>query len=236
MDNFKNTKVRKLESELKIYKKFTFLGFLLIIVAFITLGFTISDTSHKGEIIKAKGIALLDDNGNERILIGAPIPESEDRLRSDSAVGMIILNKKGIDRLVVGAPTANPQVKGEVKKRIAESTGIAINSKEGNERGGFGILEYKGSERVVLGLDHKNNEGLSLMLSDRYNGLILRDTNRTQRAFLGYDAKQSETVFNIDDQNGYRRLILKAVTDSTASIEVRDEQANSILTLPRKRN
>jgi hypothetical protein len=37
------------------------------------------------EIIKTKGIVIVDENGKYRILIGVPIPPSKDRVRTDTA-------------------------------------------------------------------------------------------------------------------------------------------------------
>ena len=141
-------------------------------------------------VIRAWGLIIEDEVGRERILIGAPVPEAADRVRTDEARvrevwapgfpdpdaymdyyqdyshdtnGMLILSEDGFDRLVVGDPTPDPNI----GRRIAPATGMMINDDRGFERTGYGVLAVNRGYNVGLGLDtDRIAEGLSLVLQD----------------------------------------------------------------------
>ncbi|WP_419861006.1 hypothetical protein [Candidatus Palauibacter sp.] len=140
------------------------------------------------DVLRARGLIIEDEVGRERILIGAPVPEAANRVRTDDARvrevwaprfpeaymdyyqdyshdtnGMLILSEDGFDRLVVGDPTPDPNI----GRRIAPATGMVINDTEGFERSGYGVLAVNGGYNVALGLDtDRIVEGLSLVLHD----------------------------------------------------------------------
>ncbi|MGD2216701.1 MAG: hypothetical protein PVJ64_08090 [Gemmatimonadales bacterium] len=144
-------------------------------------------TSEDG-VIRARGLIIEDAEGRERILLGAPIPEAGNRVRTDlervreiwgSRFGerymeyyvsyrndmnrLLILDANGFDRVAVGDPTPDPNI----GRRIAPATGIEINDEQGFERTGYGLLKVDGRYRVVLGLDSdRGTEGLTLSLFD----------------------------------------------------------------------
>ena len=151
-------------------------------------------TTDGDGVLRARGLIIEDDAGRERVLIGAPIPEAANRVRTDDARireawatrypdpdaymgyyqdysheanGMLILSEDGFDRLVVGDPVPDPVV----GKRIAPSTGMVINDAEGLERTGYSVKVVNGYYRVGLGLDtDRVQEGLILTLDD--DGLL----------------------------------------------------------------
>lgn len=141
-------------------------------------------------MLRAKGLVIVDENGKERILIGAPIPPARNRVRTDtarvrklwaqawgkpeeymnwyknyrhSANGIVILDENGYDRLALGQDVPDPNI----GRRIGLHTGMVFNDESGYERGGLGILKLKnGKKRVVLGLDGENGNdatGISIM-------------------------------------------------------------------------
>jgi hypothetical protein len=141
------------------------------------------------QIIRARGIVIVDSAGRERILIGAPIPEAKNRLRTnltrvDSAwagrfpkgvymgyyvtyrnavSGMVVLDEHGVDRVVVGDSLPDPNI----GRRIGSDVGVLINDAHGFERSGYGLLTVKGHDRVVLGLDtDRGEEGVVLAVID----------------------------------------------------------------------
>jgi hypothetical protein len=143
-----------------------------------------------------KGIIVEDENGKERILIGAPIPYAKNRARTDTtkvnqkwAVGMgpgymkyykdynhscngiVFLDENGWDKIAIGDPVPDPII----GKRIGPETGMLFNDDKGLERSGYGLLSVDGQLRVVLGLDHGNGtEGAALsVLPDGSVGLSL---------------------------------------------------------------
>ena len=158
----------------------------LMTVALVVL-FVRSGTATDG-VIRTRGLIIEDEAGRERILIGAPVPEAANRVRTDEARvrevwaprfpdaymgyyqdyihetnGMLILSDDGFDRLVVGDPVPDPNI----GRRIAPSTGMVINDGQGFERTGYGVLAVNGRYNVGLGLDtDRIEEGLSLVLHD----------------------------------------------------------------------
>ena len=159
-------------------------------IAIALLGLAVAAfTQGQSDIVRARGIIIEDAAGRERILIGAPIPAAENRVRTDSARareawagrfpdpdqymgyyanyrhsmhGMLILDENGFDRVAVGDSTPDPNI----GQRIAASTGIQINDDRGFERSGYSVLKVNGSDRVVLGLDGPRGEGVVLSLVD----------------------------------------------------------------------
>nr|WP_315176801.1 hypothetical protein [uncultured Flavobacterium sp.] len=185
------------------YKKMKqlFIGCIGIgIISIVCLGF---GESSKFDIIRAKGIIIEDEKGKDRILIGAPIPQSKDRVRTDttlvrkyfasdvaknsnqymewykkyrhSAFGMVVMNEKGIDVMQVGDQLSDPNV----GRRIFLPTGILLNNQKGMEVGGFGTHTFDdGRSGVALGLDDPGNgrEAFhAIVLSDGTRALILQD-------------------------------------------------------------
>ena len=166
-----------------------------------------SGTATDG-VLRARGLIIEDEVGRERILIGAPVPEAANRVRTDEARvrdvwaprfpdpdaymgyyqdyshdtnGMLILSEDGFDRLAVGDPTPDPNI----GRRIAPSTGMVINDTEGFERMGYGVKPMDGRYRVSLGLDtDRIEEGLILMLDDGGPRGVLVGT-AGDRIFLG---------------------------------------------------
>ncbi len=141
-------------------------------------------------VLRARGLIIEDEAGRERILIGAPVPEAANRVRTDearvreiwapryedgeaymgyyqdydhAANGIVILSEDGFDRIVLGDPVPDPNI----GRRIAPSTGLVVNDAEGFERTGYGVKVVDGTYRVGLGLDsNRGGEGLILTLDD----------------------------------------------------------------------
>lgn len=160
---------------------------VLVTIALVVL-FVRGGTASEG-VLRARGLIIEDEAGRERILLGAPIPEAANRVRTDTArlretwgplhpdideymdsygtlnhgtSGLVILNEDGFDRLVLGEETPDPHV----GRRIAPSTGLVVHDRTGFERGGFGVLSREDSDYVVLGLDSSRGEAVSLIAYD----------------------------------------------------------------------
>ena len=198
---------------------------VLFIIAIIILAVLISNirTSKMDKVIRVQGIIVEDENGKERILIGAPIPYAKNRIRNDTARiketwgkrmggnymnwyqdyahhanGIIILDEEGWDKIIVGDPAPDPIF----GKRIGPSTGIIINDNKGLERTGYGILNVNGEDRVVLGLDNSNGtEGATLSVMP--NGTVgLYINSEQQSIFLGNAKKGNGNSPNEKDFHG----------------------------------
>ena len=177
----------------------------LMTVAMAVLFFR-SGTEADG-VLRARGLIIEDDVGRERILIGAPIPEAANRVRTDTARvrevwgprfseeymgwyrdynhstnGILILSEDGFDRIALGDPKPDPNI----GKRIGPSTGMVINDAEGFERMGYGLLDIDGTYRVTLGLDSDRiTEGLVLFLDDLTGEVGISVGDGGDRIFLG---------------------------------------------------
>jgi hypothetical protein len=166
-------------------------------------------TPASRDVIRTRGIVIVDERGRERILIGAPIPAATNRLRTNvsrverawasrfpdpkqymrwyagyrhSMHGMLVLDENGQDRLAIGDSTPDPNI----GKRIGTGPGVIINDADGFERTGYGMLTVAGRDRVVLGLDGKDGDE-AVVLSvhdDGPAGLSVRGSNR-RSIFLG---------------------------------------------------
>ncbi len=188
--------IRRLRRDVWILKGCALLGLFLAMA-------TVASTQT--QVLRVRGIVVEDEAGRERILIGAPIPAAGNRVRTDlervkqvwgpqfpeeyltfyrkyqhAANGMLILDEQGFDRIAIGDPVPDPNI----GKRIAPSTGFAVNDHRGFERTGYGVMRVNDQYRVVLGLDAKGAEGVVLSLYDEgYRGLSVRDGKRS--LFLG---------------------------------------------------
>jgi hypothetical protein len=168
---------------------------LRLYLSFMTLvllaGAAVAFRQHSAgdQIIRTHGIIIVDDAGRERILIGAPIPDAKDRLRTnltrvDSAwagqfppgtymkyyaayrnamSGMLVLDEHGIDRVMIGDSLPDPNI----GRRIGSDVGVLVNDRNGFERSGYGLLTVRGQDRMVLGLDTDHGtEGVALAVID----------------------------------------------------------------------
>lgn len=195
-----------------------------LLVAFISLttigvfllGFT---GTEKTGIIRAKGIVIEDEQGRDRILIGAPVPFSKDRVRTDTALvrkywasafknpdqymgwyknyrnaadGIVFMNDKGFDVVQVGDHLSDANV----GTRMFRSTGILWNTQTGWERGSAGVNTTEdGKSRPTIGLDDESGEALHLIcLEDGSKGIILGDENGSLR--IGLSGKESPLFQN----------------------------------------
>ena len=158
--------------------------------------------SADARVLRTQGIVVEDAEGRDRILIGAPIPRSRDRVRdhADRAVaawgprlggerfeqafgqldhgasGIVFLNDQGFDRLVVGEHAPDPNT----GQRLVDPTGMTWNDDQGFELGGIGCSRTAaGKFRVVMGMDDPSvGEALHLfVLEDGTKGLRIASTD-----------------------------------------------------------
>lgn len=65
---------------------------------------TLSKTDEVLPVLKTRGVIIVDDQNRQRVIMGAPVPDSpaEGRKRVNPAHGMIILDPEGYERFGVG--------------------------------------------------------------------------------------------------------------------------------------
>ena len=173
-------------------------GILMLI--FVVSSFT--RAQERNDIIRTRGIVIEDSAGRDRILIGAPIPSSPNRVRTDTnlvrkywgkkynntdqfmkwykdyyhgGIGMVVMNENGFDRVAIGDKLADPNS----GKRMFEAAGVMWNDKEGWEMGGAGVNTTKdGEARSVIGVDDRDGEAVHLVaLEDGTKGLMIGGSN-----------------------------------------------------------
>ena len=202
LESFPNNSIatiKSLKRQVQILTAFVAVLFIAFLVGFK------NNNEQNQDIIKAKGIIISDENGKDRILIGAPFPHSKDRIRTDfekskkawadrfggkfdwyknnkliinEGNGMLILDDNGHDRIAVGSPIPSSYI-----GRIAQEYGISINDESGRERGGWGLLKGEGIDRMVLGMDHTTGyEGATMaVLEDGSVDIRLNDSKNINR-------------------------------------------------------
>jgi hypothetical protein len=202
-------RIRSLEERVKaFYLVFVVMSIAMIAMVFATISRTrgeLADTTDK--VIRARGVIIVDDRGRERILLGAPIPQAANRVRTNpdrvkqawasgfppeylewyksyrhSMDGMLVLDEEGFDRVAVGDQLLDANVGRRVSSNM---TGILVNEERGVERGGYGVLKVNDKNRVILTMDARDGtEGLALSLHDDA-GLGLEIREQQQSIFLG---------------------------------------------------
>jgi len=207
-----NAQIESLQRQLDQQKKL--LNKVILFASFIVLGlsiqilFSFRETADN-KILRAKGIVIVDEQGRERILIGAPLPQASNRVRTDTARvralwsqhfgdadqymkwyqdynhtanGLLILDEQGYDKVCLGdaVPDAN------IGQHIGKQTGLIFCDNEGFERGGIGVINLGANQnRVVMALDGENGTdatGISVM-EDGETGFFAG--GKGYRMFLG---------------------------------------------------
>ncbi len=201
---------------------------VVILLALLVAGAAMQARKEAQDVIRTKGLVIVDANGKDRILLGAPAP-NDGRKRKDAATGLVVLGEDGSDRVVVGF-TPGPQMGGQVAQRIADAVGIQINDKDGNERAGFGVLN---NGRVVLGLDYAGREAVSLfvMPDEGYAGMLIggdRDKSH-ERGGIVIDNKKGDIVLKLANQNSSESLLLMAPADGKAKLLNRDPATGDVV-------
>jgi hypothetical protein len=125
------SKIDRLEKQLRRQRVLNRLGLLALALVALA-GF--ADRTGDFDLVRTRGIVVVDDQGRERILIGAPIPKAKNRVRTDldrfkasafgqrfkgtdykwfqglnhDTEGMVVLDENGVDRLAIGHNVTDP--------------------------------------------------------------------------------------------------------------------------------
>lgn len=232
---------RQLDQQKKILNKIIFFSTLIILGLSAQFLFSFRETDDN-KILRAKGIVIVDDNGRERILIGAPLPKASNRIRTDTARvralwshrfgnadqymkwyqnyshkanGILILDEQGYDKVCLGdgVPDAN------IGQRIGKQTGLIFCDHEGFERGGIGVINVgEKQNRVVMALDGENGTDATgiTVLEDGETGFFAG--GKGYRMFLGASPAEGyspEPLFGMVINHNRKSLYkLNLMTDS----------------------
>lgn len=128
------------------------------------------------DVLRARGMVIVDAHGQPRIVLGAPIIESVPDPKLAGASGMVVLDSAG--RLGAAVGINNPLVStdGKAGKRIGSSAGLTIyDPRTGGERGGMAAfadgrantcLDYEGKQKEAVCMSvAPNNEYAAMLLN-----------------------------------------------------------------------
>lgn len=169
-----------------------------------------TDTNSK--VIRTQGVVIVDAQGHDRILIGAPTPTSANRTRKDDASdGIIFLGTTGADRLAIGQMPA-PHIGGKTYPRLGngDNYGMTLYDTTGNERGGMGFM---GMGRAVIGLDRATPpyDAIGMMVDDKedFAGLMINYGDpKAQDAAIELGNDPNHTYIKINSKDGQPRALL----------------------------
>lgn len=209
MENETLLRLKKVEAN---YNKLKF-GFFLLLFGFIGATiYLLLKPAIIPDVIYTRGIVITDSTGRQRILIGAPVPYSKDRVRTDtnlvrkywagnfanpskymnwyksyknSAEGIVFMNEKGFDVVQIGNNLSDPNT----GQRMFKCNGMIWNTQEGWERGGAGVnTTSDGQSRSVIGIDDEQGEAIHMVcLEDGGKGIIVSGEQGSLR--IGFDKK-----------------------------------------------
>lgn len=213
-------RILKLENELKSTKYLT----IFLILMFMVLAYQYISVQRKNQLsvdlIRTRGLIIQDEKGRDFVLMGKPIPYSEERKRTDLTEGFLMMDENGIDRLFVGKQGAL-QRDGQLFDRIDQGWGILVNDQHGNERGAMGMLDSLNS--MMLGLYYPGREGIMLVTEPDHAFMVIhadKQEDHSERILLEHERnKKEKSVIQLSDQEASDRIILRAVSQEEPSLE-----------------
>jgi hypothetical protein len=179
---------------------------------FVLLGITAAVLPH-GDVLRTRGLVIVDSTGRERIVIGAPIRDASTDPKLAQTVGMVVLDSAG--RLHVSVGANNPLVfaDGRTGTRIGTDAGMTIyDPRNGGERGGIGVFQ-DGRANVCLDWARRGKEAacMSVAPGDQYSAVLLNGTPDQPQfdrvgLFAGADGIGIVKAFGGGSNNGGIRL------------------------------
>lgn len=215
--------VRELRAQVRRLRLVAIASMLGVILLGLAL---IAERFANQHLLRTRAIVIEDEDGRDRILIGAPVPASGHRVRTDteramaawsqrfggesfresyakldhSASGILFLDESGFDRLIVGEHAPDPNT----GQRLVDPTGMTWNDDQGFELGGIGCSKTEdGRFRVVMGMDDPSvGEALHLfVLEDGTKGL--RIASEDALLLLGRARANNEIFGNTSEFAGF---------------------------------
>lgn len=120
-------------------------------VVVLLAGVLVAARPSTDDIIRTRGLVVVDAQGRERIVIGAPLDSVSTNTALAGVAGTVIFDTTG--RVAVAVGQNNPAIAGgRVVRRIGASNGLNIyDPRSGDERGGIGAFA---SGRANMCLDY----------------------------------------------------------------------------------
>jgi hypothetical protein len=161
------------------------------------------------EVLRARGIVLVDAAGRERIVLGAPLAEVSGDARLAAASGIVVLDSAGRPMVALGIDNPLIGTEGKTAERVGRSAGLTFyDLRTGQERGGMGTLE-DGRANVCLDYASALKEAACMTVAggDQYAAVLLNGTPREKTfdrvtMFVGADGSGSIKVFGSEVNPG----------------------------------
>jgi hypothetical protein len=109
-------------------------------------------SSSAVQVLKARGLIIVDERGRERIFIGSPVPDPKEGARRKPATGIVINDPAGFERFGVGLFEDNGMImgfdapRGTGDERNRERINIVADAKGG------GYIRFLNRKTLVPGL------------------------------------------------------------------------------------
>lgn len=216
--------IQQLQKQVRTLKLYNTAGMVLLLLLLFS---AFKNPQQKFDIIRAKGLIIEDSAGRDRILLGAPIPYSANRVRTDTALvrkywaknfgnpnqymkwykdyyhganGMVVMSDSGFDRVLLGDKLADPNT----GKRMFEPAGLLWNDPHGWERGGAGANTTEdGQTRSVVGVDNSGGEAAHIFaLEDGTNAVAISGDDGM--LLLGFSKKNGAYFENKESFTGMK--------------------------------
>lgn len=219
-------RTQRLEREVRFFRKAAACAGLLL-AAFIAFAAQKASDPKAGEVLRARGLIIEDENGAPRILLGAPVPRVKERTRTDPATGIVLLAANGADRMQLGA-VGGPQMGGKLNPRVSPAVGLMVNDPSGDERAGFGVFE---NGQCGWGLDYPSQREAiiaAVMPDSGFAGIMLAaDKEASAERALLMTSAAGETLLKFSDAKGRERATL-SVGDKSPSLKILDESGQAL--------
>jgi hypothetical protein len=142
--------------------------------------------SNTPQVIKARGLIIVDERGRERIFIGSPVPDLKEGVRRQPSTGMTINDPAGFERFGLGLAEDNRLVMGFDAPR--------------------GTGDERNRERITIVADEKGSAYLRFLNRKTFvPGLLqLEDDDRLYLDFL--DVQPKKTIRRRIGFNGEQKI------------------------------
>ena len=128
------------------------------------------------DVLRSEGLVIVDAEGRQRVVLGAPLGGVSTHEGSSGTVGMIVYDTLGRPLTSIGYNNPNMGADGEAKPRIGTAAGMTFyDPRNGRERGGIGAF---GDGRANVCLDYgesieKEAACMSVAPGDQYAAVLL---------------------------------------------------------------
>ena len=200
---------------------------ILALAIYVFVGDQMPDESP--EIIHAKGIVLEDDAGNDRIVMGFPIPTTDDRERTDPLSGIVMLSEDGKDRIHLGQ-NGKLFLGGTLYNRTITGYSLFFNDTNGEERSGYGFSDNDNS--VGLGMDYPGEDGgeaiflyaAPKMAFMTLNADLPENSGIRDRIVLWHETDEDLSIVKLSDSQKDGEIILRTQRGKTEILNETEDQ------------